>query len=214
MAGGRGEDGVIGGLPGEFAGGGVADRHDGHAGLLSCPVDAAPDHIDGVGSAGFDEDDAGLGRQGVRRLDVEGFLGFPVGRSGSGRVNARKGGAAVFIDFAEAGRVGDLKESVETLQVAGDVGVVVGIDDGDGLAAAVAYDSAEADGVNAVGVTDLVGAESVGRGKARKETAIFERLKSELSRASGGSFAGLGAAGRRKVGEPLGNPFHDGFLHG
>jgi hypothetical protein len=69
-------------------------------------------------------------------------------------------GLAALVDLGEAGRGGEAVGAVEGRQVAGDVRVVVGIDDADGHAAAVAGDQAvggilEPDAVEAVGVADL-----------------------------------------------------------
>jgi len=66
-------------------------------------------------------------------------------------------------------------------QVAGDVRVVIGIDDGYGRAAAVAGNQAvgrifEADAIEAIGVTDL------DRGERAQEGALFKRLNTEPHR--------------------------------
>src|SRR5262249_35123481 len=80
-------------------------------------------------------------------------------------VLSRHVGTAVLVDLAKAGRGRQAEFGVEDLQVAGDVRSVVGIDDGDGLAAAIsrnrlAVGPREVDSVKSVGVTNLVGGET------------------------------------------------------
>src|SRR5207248_1345820 len=87
------------------------------------------------------------------------------------------GCAAELIDFGEEpGRLGKSILQVEQMQVAvrevdviaaNEVGIVKGIDDGDGLAGAGAVDAAEVDGVDAVSLGDLCRRESAVQGRSR-----------------------------------------------
>ena len=91
-------------------------------------------------------------------LDVQLDFGGP----GAGDVVAWEGASAGLIDDVEAGRGGEAKLGVEGGQVGDDVGVVEGVDDGDGLAGAVADGVAKLDVVDAIGMSNLGGGEGGG----------------------------------------------------
>ena len=82
-----------------------------------------------VVAVGLDEQDVGLGRDGVRPLHVQGDLQAPAGD--------RRAGSLVppfWLTALNVG-VGQAVGRVELVQVGDDVRVVVGIDDGNRLAA-------------------------------------------------------------------------------
>jgi hypothetical protein len=80
---------------------------------------------------GLDEQDAGVGRDGGDHVEVEGDLPVPA------RVDGRVVGAAGLVDLAEASAGAGARRQAVLLAVDGQVGlgggVVVGVDDGDGL---------------------------------------------------------------------------------
>ena len=93
--------------------------------------------------------------------------------------------AAVLADLAEAGRVGKAELRVELVQVAGvktgigavqKIRSVVRVDNGDGLARAVALDAARGDQIDPVGCPDLSwGQPRRGRRAQRRHTGRVER---------------------------------------
>src|SRR5207253_4320767 len=107
-----------------------------------------------------DQEDAGLGGDGVGPLDVQGDFDGPTA------VRPGQGAAAGLVHLGE-GRVGQAVGEVELPQVAGDGRVVVGVHDGDRRAGAVARDRAvgEGDFVEPVGVADLRGGQPRGGGR-------------------------------------------------
>ena len=96
----------------------------------------------------IDEQDVGPGSQGgsKRPLDVDGDLVAPTG------VAHRQAAAAGLVHLGEHRRIGDAELEVELVQVAGDVGVIEGVDDRNGRSRAVAghRSTAEADLVEPV----------------------------------------------------------------
>ncbi len=86
----------------------------------------------------------------MRPLDVQGDLLRPT------VVGDRRRAAAGLVHLRE-NRVGQAKLFIELQQIGGNVGIVVGIDDGDGLAGAVAGDAVEEDFIEAVAMADLRG---------------------------------------------------------
>ncbi len=69
-------------------------------------------------------------------------------------------GAAVLVYLLETRRGGQAVGRVEGGQVTGDIGLVVGINDGNGLAAAIPLDGAPVEGdlIEAISLADLAGA--------------------------------------------------------
>ena len=105
-------------------------------------------------------------RHGVRPFYIKRFLDFPCASG----IGSRQVGAAVLPEFYEAGRIGQAELLVEVRQVAGieigaravhEVGVVIGVDDGNRLSGSITRDRAEADLVDPIGRANLLGCESV-----------------------------------------------------
>ena len=86
----------------------------------------------------------------MRPLHVERLLELPTARRIAGRITRPAG----LVDTADR-RGGQPELGVERVQVGLDVRVVVGIDDGDRLAAAVARDAIESDVVKSICLLDL-----------------------------------------------------------
>ena len=147
------ENAVVGGLiageDGLALGEAPAHRHHRHAGLAGGGGHAG--HQVGERLAvGLDQDDLRPGRDGMRPFDVERFLDFPVVGAGAIRVGGGQGrGLAVLVEHRQERRrrpvlsverrpgVGQPELGVERVEGLEDARVVVGIDDGDGLAGAV-----------------------------------------------------------------------------
>ena len=115
------------------------------------------------GAIGLDQQDVGPRGNGVGPLHVQ--------RDFRGPARVRRGqvrGAARLAHLREY-RIGQAERLIELVQVAGDVGIVVGIDDGDGRAAAVAGHRpvVEGDVVEAVGRADL--RRRIARGARRRQ---------------------------------------------
>src|SRR5262249_2859433 len=148
---------------------------------------------------GLDEDDVGLGRDGVGPLHVQGRLQVPVVAGGrldmaAGQVHLGEGAVA-----ALAVELGQTVPGAEGAEVAGNGGVPVGIDVGDGLARAVPRDRARA-----VGERDLV--EPVGgldlRGDVvpREQCAWFQLLNQQAgTEATGQTLAPGAVPGERQA---------------
>jgi hypothetical protein len=95
------------------------------------------------------------------RLDIQGDFDRP---AGVGRGQSR---ASRFIHLAEARGRRQAVCGIERGQIAANIRIVVGIDDGDGLAAAVDGRAAgQPNLVEAVSVTDLAGTDSLRIGAA------------------------------------------------
>ena len=178
----RGEDRVIARLAGELAAG-KTHRDDDHSrrlggglhGRVQIPVDSA---------VGFKENDVGHGGHDVGPLDVQRFFHRPAAnrsRGGKGRE------PPCWLSFWKVGplpRV-ELRQTVisrELVQVAEGIGIIVGIDDGDRLAAAVARVGnalavVEDHVSHSVGPADLAGrhAHGAGRPDGRGRALEFER---------------------------------------
>ena len=154
--------GLIAGEDGLAFGEAPAHRHHRHAGLAGGGGHAG--HQVGKRLAvGLDQDDLGTGGDGMSPFDVERFLDFPVVGAGPVRVGRGQGrGLAVLIEHRQERRrrpvlaverrsgVGQPELGVERVEGLVDARVVVGIDDGDGLAGAV-----QREAVDAVGGPDL-----------------------------------------------------------
>ena len=147
------EDAVIGGLiggeDGLALGEAPAHRHHRHARLAGGRGHAGHQVRKRL-AVGFDQDDLGAGRDGMGPFDVERFLDFPVvgaGAVGVGRWQGR--GLAVLVEHRQERRRrpvlvverrsggGQPELGVERVEGLEDARIVVGIDDGDGLAGAV-----------------------------------------------------------------------------
>ncbi len=133
------------------------------------PAHRAGDKIRIGTTGGFDQDEIGFRREGMRPLNVQRFFPLPGAVGGAGAVGIGGGiiGAAVLRDLGEGGRIGQAILCVEDLQVGEGIGIVVGIDDGDGLAAAIADNIAKHDLIDAVGGADLGGSQRPGEGRRR-----------------------------------------------
>ncbi len=135
-------------------------------GVLARELAAAPAHRDDAGHRrgvrdarqqvgvarrlGLDQHDLRPRRHRVGPLDVERLLELPSAR----RVGPRQGGAGALADPRD-GDDGQIELGVERVQVGLDVRIVVGVDDRDRLARAVALDRAEAHRAEAVRAGDL-----------------------------------------------------------
>ncbi len=80
----------------------------------------------------------------------------------------------MLFDDGEVRRVGEAEGAIEVDEVADDGGIVEGVDDGDGLAGAVAHDVAEGHVAEAIGSADLGGSEAERNGGA---DGILHRLE-------------------------------------
>ena len=99
---------------------------------------------------GFNNNDIGGGCDGMRPFDIQGLLEFPVaeGVAGTGGISPGEvGRLPILVQFGEAGGIRQTNGGIELGKVAGgevgigavdEAGVVIRIDDGDGLPAAVA----------------------------------------------------------------------------
>jgi hypothetical protein len=127
--------------------------------LIAGVIDRAKE-VGETGGLGFDQQDIGPRRDGVCPLHVEGdFQGPP--RIGSGSSLRRR--------LGEYG-VAQAEGLVEDVQVAGNSRVVEGVNDGDGLARAVAFDRTKHNLIEPIGVPDLRG------GEDGQQVARFELL--------------------------------------
>ena len=97
--------------------------------------------------AGLDQHDARRGRHGVRPLHVERLLELPTARRIAGRITRPAG----LVDPRDR-RGGQPELGIERVQIGLDVRVVVGIDDGDRLAAARAGDAVESNAAESIGL--------------------------------------------------------------
>ena len=100
-------------------------------------------------------------------LNVEGFFDFPT-VAFAGGINTWETGAAVLVHAFDDG-VREAEGDVKVVEVGDDGGIVVGINDSDGLAGAIAMDGAEHDLVHAERMADRGGGESSRRGGGRGE---------------------------------------------
>ncbi len=170
----RREDAVVSNLAEELA---PAEAHgDGdHSRLVPCIVGRRADQIRIAGAVGFHEQEIGARRQRVGPLNVKGGFHFPraFGVASAGRIGGGVVGAAILRHDGETGRVGHPEIGVKSVQIADDGGGVVGVDDRDGLAGAVALDRAvqECDLVEAIGMANLRRREPCGAGGAEMRCA-------------------------------------------
>ncbi len=119
----------------------------------------------GVGGAvGLEKDDVGVGGDGVGPFDVERFFDVPAAGGGIGGERCAAGLVEDLEGWTAGVEGGEAEVGAESVGVGDDVGVVVGVDDGDGFAAAVSADAVEEDVVDAVGVADFGGRVGAGRG--------------------------------------------------
>ena len=144
------------------------DRH--HAGCLGGRLNCREEIVAGV--VGLEENDVGHRRHHVGPLDVQRlfYLPCPTGVSRTGGVGARQGCRAGLAELLERGIAAAAKSwqaivGGEGVQVVQGRGIVVGVNDGDGLPAAIALDPGEGDPVGqhagrvaaqAVSPTDLI----------------------------------------------------------
>ena len=153
VAGGGGEVGVELGFGGGFV---AAEAHgdDRDAGLLTGEVDRG-EEVGGAGVGRFDEHDRGAGGHGVGPFDVQRFFAFKVVIASAGGIDGREGsgGTGLADDFERGGR--EAEGGVKTGKVRLDGGVVVGVDDGDGLTGTIAGNGAESNLVHAIGGADF-----------------------------------------------------------
>ncbi len=160
VTGGGGEVGIEGGDAGVF-GHSPAHGDNGDAGLIASGVDGGEEIIGG-GGIGFDENDLGARGDGVGPLDVEGGFHRP-GVAGAGGVGGGEHGAAGFVQEGEGG-IHEAELLIEGVEIGGDGGIVVGVDDGDGLAGTVGGGTVEGEAGEAVGLSNLCGAVACGSG--------------------------------------------------
>ena len=124
-----------------------AHRHDIRMGRRV--LDAGEQVAIAVG-AGLDQHDARPGSHRVRPLHVERLLELPTARRIAGRITRPAG----LVDPRDR-RGGQPELGIERVQIGLDVRVVVGIDDGDRLAAAIARDATEGNIIKSICYLDL-----------------------------------------------------------
>ena len=146
VARGGGEIAVVAGFAVEFAGS-PTHRDDADARLRGGILHGR-EQIGQAIVVGFDQFDLGIGGHGVGPFDVERNLGRPTG------VFRRRPSAHQLLDLGEAGRR-QAELGIEGGQIAGDVWIVVGVDDGDRLTGTIAHHTAELDVVEAIGRGDF-----------------------------------------------------------
>jgi hypothetical protein len=134
---------------------------------------------------GFHEDDGRIGRHHVGPFHVQRLFIFPVSFwvSWPCRICPWKVvRITVLIHFDKGGWIGQAKLLVELMQVIGDGGVIVGVNNGNGLPAAVGRDIVairlERDLINAISVPDLYGSQRAARrSRAGQQDARFQGLE-------------------------------------
>src|SRR5262249_57725535 len=123
---------------------------------------------------GLDKDDVRPRCHGMCPFHIQTFLCSP------GAIIGRERGAARLVDHGEARRRGDAIHGIEGLEITVEVGLVVGIDNGNGLAAAIAFYRAVAEGdlIEPIGLADLAWGEAlrVPRRARRRYLAARHRL--------------------------------------
>ena len=124
-------------------------RNGHHSGRVARVIDGCQ-QVCITTTIGLDQQDIGLGRNGMCPFDIERYLGDPT------RVGCGKSNPPVLIDFRE-NRVGQAKLRVEFVQVSHNIRIVKGIDDGDRRTSAVTDDGSttKADIIEAIRMANL-----------------------------------------------------------